>query len=82
MGDKNTAFFHSTLKAKRNKNRVESICNEEGVRFEGDDVPKQFVNHFEKNLGVSMPVKPILEDIFRCKLSEDEAESMINEVTD
>ncbi|GJW49660.1 hypothetical protein Tco_0091011, partial [Tanacetum coccineum] len=37
-GDKNTAFFHSTLKARRHKNRIETICDENGDSFEGEMV--------------------------------------------
>nr|GEV11146.1 RNA-directed DNA polymerase, eukaryota, reverse transcriptase zinc-binding domain protein [Tanacetum cinerariifolium] len=34
-GDRNSTFFHSILKSRKNKDRVESICGEDGKRFEG-----------------------------------------------
>ncbi|GJV91772.1 RNA-directed DNA polymerase, eukaryota, reverse transcriptase zinc-binding domain protein [Tanacetum coccineum] len=45
--DKNTAFFHGIIKSKRRKNRVEYIKDDDGVSYEGEAVPKQFVKHFE-----------------------------------
>nr|GEW36534.1 hypothetical protein [Tanacetum cinerariifolium] len=32
-GDKNTAYFHNILKARKHKNRVESICDDSRTRF-------------------------------------------------
>ncbi|XP_071729357.1 uncharacterized protein [Rutidosis leptorrhynchoides] len=32
-GDKNSKYFHGILKARKSKNRVESICNEQGQRY-------------------------------------------------
>ncbi|GJW86812.1 RNA-directed DNA polymerase, eukaryota, reverse transcriptase zinc-binding domain protein [Tanacetum coccineum] len=45
-GDKNIAYFHNILKARKHKNRVESICDDNGVRFWGDDVAIHFERHF------------------------------------
>ncbi|GJT52972.1 RNA-directed DNA polymerase, eukaryota, reverse transcriptase zinc-binding domain protein [Tanacetum coccineum] len=81
-GDKNTAFFHSILKARKNKNIVESICDEKGNRFEGEDVAIQFVKHFEDFLGTSKPVNPICPEIFTQTLSMEDAENMVREVND
>ncbi|GJS09808.1 RNA-directed DNA polymerase, eukaryota, reverse transcriptase zinc-binding domain protein [Tanacetum coccineum] len=58
-GDRNTAYFHKVLKARKHKCRVESICGEDGQRFNGNDVLEQFVKHFNKFLGVSVPVSPL-----------------------
>ncbi|GJV70638.1 RNA-directed DNA polymerase, eukaryota, reverse transcriptase zinc-binding domain protein [Tanacetum coccineum] len=35
-GNKNSAFFHSILITRKHKSRVESICKEDGSRFEED----------------------------------------------
>ncbi|GJX73331.1 RNA-directed DNA polymerase, eukaryota [Tanacetum coccineum] len=64
------------------KYRVESICNEEGKRFEGDKVTDQFVKHFEEFLGKEVPVDPIMNNIFRNTLSSEEAMLMERDVND
>ncbi|GKC83476.1 RNA-directed DNA polymerase, eukaryota, reverse transcriptase zinc-binding domain protein [Tanacetum coccineum] len=45
--------------ARKHKNRVATICNEEETMFEGEKVPEQFVAHFKKFLGCSAPVQPL-----------------------
>nr|GEV46925.1 zinc finger, CCHC-type [Tanacetum cinerariifolium] len=46
-GDRNTSFFHSTLKAREHKKRVETVCVEDGARYVGDKVARKFVDHFQ-----------------------------------
>ncbi|GKC49807.1 RNA-directed DNA polymerase, eukaryota, reverse transcriptase zinc-binding domain protein, partial [Tanacetum coccineum] len=58
-GDKNSAYFHSILKTRKNKSRVEIICKEDGSRVDGEKVPEQFVNHFKSFLGQSQHVLPL-----------------------
>ncbi|GJX97086.1 hypothetical protein Tco_0352884 [Tanacetum coccineum] len=72
-GDRNIAYFHRVLKAKRHKSRVESICREDGKRYVGDEVSDQFVHHFNKFLGTSMSVMPLnsLGDIVKLKLTDE-----------
>ncbi|GJW84566.1 RNA-directed DNA polymerase, eukaryota, reverse transcriptase zinc-binding domain protein [Tanacetum coccineum] len=41
-GDKNSAFFHKVIKMRRSRNRVDSICDENGVRYVNEEVPMQF----------------------------------------
>nr|GEX61537.1 hypothetical protein [Tanacetum cinerariifolium] len=53
-GDKNSAYFHSTLKARRHKNRIETICDENGFNFVWDMVAEPFVKHFKNLLGEAM----------------------------
>ncbi|GKB28742.1 hypothetical protein Tco_0868143 [Tanacetum coccineum] len=83
-GDKNSAFFHSMLKSRKNKSRVKSICGEDGERFEGSKVADQFVCHFQNFLGKSTNVKSLssLGDIAIKKLSVEVANNIIVEVTD
>nr|GEW30501.1 hypothetical protein [Tanacetum cinerariifolium] len=83
-GDKNSAFFHSVLKSRKHKNRVETICGEDGTRVVGNKVAEQFVNHFKNFLGNYVPFKPLsnLGDIAIKKLSMEDAAKMITEVTD
>nr|XP_043615711.1 uncharacterized protein LOC122587599 [Erigeron canadensis] len=81
-GDRNTTYFHGILKARKHKNRVESICDEEGRRFEGQEVAEQFVKHFEQFLGRTDNVVPIMEGIFDKVLKFEGALHMIRPVTD
>ncbi|GKA65320.1 RNA-directed DNA polymerase, eukaryota, reverse transcriptase zinc-binding domain protein [Tanacetum coccineum] len=83
-GDKNSAYFHSILKTRKNKSRVESICKEDGTRVVGEMVPEQFVNHFKDLLGKSQHVQALsnMENYVQAKLTEEEALDMIKMVTD
>ncbi|GKA26888.1 RNA-directed DNA polymerase, eukaryota, reverse transcriptase zinc-binding domain protein [Tanacetum coccineum] len=38
-GDKNTAFFHKVIKGRKQKSKIDSICDENGKRFYGEEVP-------------------------------------------
>ncbi|GJR56859.1 RNA-directed DNA polymerase, eukaryota, reverse transcriptase zinc-binding domain protein [Tanacetum coccineum] len=69
---------------KKHKNRVESICDENGIRFWGDDVANQIEKHFQNFLGASNQVMPLeqLGDIVQLKLNIKDAEAMIVEVSD
>ncbi|GKA74776.1 RNA-directed DNA polymerase, eukaryota, reverse transcriptase zinc-binding domain protein [Tanacetum coccineum] len=73
--DKKSAYFHRILKARRNKSRVESICDDQGNRFKGEQVAEQFVKHFECFLGISRPVTSLNNDIFINTLFVEEAEA-------
>nr|GEX64769.1 RNA-directed DNA polymerase, eukaryota, reverse transcriptase zinc-binding domain protein [Tanacetum cinerariifolium] len=83
-GDKNTAYFHNILKARKHKNRVESICDENGTRFWGDEVATQIEKHFHNFLEVSYQVLPLeqLGITAELKLNTKDAEAMIVEVSD
>ncbi|GKC49405.1 RNA-directed DNA polymerase, eukaryota, reverse transcriptase zinc-binding domain protein [Tanacetum coccineum] len=83
-GDRNSAYFHNILKARRHKNRVETIFEEDGVRYNRSNVADQFVNHFKNFLGKSIPVKPLssLGGIVLLKLCEEDATGMIEVVSD
>nr|GEW09514.1 hypothetical protein [Tanacetum cinerariifolium] len=78
-GDKNTAYFHKILKSRQHKSRIESIYDEHGIRYEGDIVPHQFAKHFEQFLRKGVKVQSIenRDDIFTCKLNDEEAADMI-----
>ncbi|XP_071727235.1 uncharacterized protein [Rutidosis leptorrhynchoides] len=81
--DYEAAKHEEFLILQKQKARVESICDENGLRYYGDDVADQFVNHFKSFLGKTDTVTPIAElgDIFSKQLTEDEANYMIKEVT-
>ncbi|GJW66697.1 RNA-directed DNA polymerase, eukaryota, reverse transcriptase zinc-binding domain protein [Tanacetum coccineum] len=78
------AKFLCILKTRKHKSIVESICDEKGSRYWGDDVAKQIVNHFHEFLGVARPVRTLdqLGDIVQLKLSKEDANAMIMEMTD
>ncbi|GJX35396.1 hypothetical protein Tco_0246953 [Tanacetum coccineum] len=46
-GDKNSAYFHKVLKGRMNRSRIMSICDEQGKRFDYNEIADQFVKHFE-----------------------------------
>lgn len=51
-GDSNSNFFHAQVKARQARNRIGSICNEQGIRLtEPKLVEKEFVQFFQKLLG-------------------------------
>nr|GEZ09522.1 RNA-directed DNA polymerase, eukaryota, reverse transcriptase zinc-binding domain protein [Tanacetum cinerariifolium] len=56
----------------------------DGRRVEGNQVPMQFVSHFNNFLGTSIPVNPLssLGDIVQLKLTKAKAIGMIHEVSD
>ncbi|GKD08218.1 hypothetical protein Tco_1187903 [Tanacetum coccineum] len=59
-GDRNTAYFHKTIKERVHRGRIMTITNEDGVRFENDDVSMQIVKHFEEFLGKAVKCKSCL----------------------
>nr|GEW14982.1 RNA-directed DNA polymerase, eukaryota, reverse transcriptase zinc-binding domain protein [Tanacetum cinerariifolium] len=63
--------------------RIESICDENGKRFEKDNVASVFFEHFKKFLGTKHDVQPLesIDVIFDNVLSKKEAEDMIGIVT-
>ncbi|XP_071694886.1 uncharacterized protein [Rutidosis leptorrhynchoides] len=50
-GDRNTKFFHSILKSRKQKCRVDNICDENGVNFCDEQMGVQFVKHFRNFFG-------------------------------
>ncbi|GJV71144.1 hypothetical protein Tco_1491139 [Tanacetum coccineum] len=82
-GDINSKFFHKVIKSRRHGNRVTSICNKEGTKFERDMVVEQFVKHFHNFLGTVDNVTPIVDanDLFKNELNDNEATNMICDVT-
>ncbi|GKC34384.1 hypothetical protein Tco_1046768 [Tanacetum coccineum] len=82
-GDKNNSWFHKVIKSNQQRNRVLSICDEDGRRFDGNEVAEQFVKHFKNFLGVEYPVSDIedSESLFLRKVSNEDALIMIKDVT-
>ncbi|GJY13067.1 RNA-directed DNA polymerase, eukaryota, reverse transcriptase zinc-binding domain protein [Tanacetum coccineum] len=80
--DKNIVVFHGILKSRRSKSIVDFIKDEAGISYEGDVVNDQFVKHFEKFFGKVDHTSSIDESIFKKSLSNEEAKSVIGDVTD
>ncbi|GJY32854.1 RNA-directed DNA polymerase, eukaryota, reverse transcriptase zinc-binding domain protein [Tanacetum coccineum] len=71
------------VKGRKHKNRIERICDENDKRFYGEDVPEQFLKHFQQFLGTESKVHPMedKDQMFFKKLNEAEASEMIQDVT-
>ncbi|GKA75372.1 hypothetical protein Tco_0781750 [Tanacetum coccineum] len=78
VGDRNNAYFHKTIKSRLHRNRIDAISDDAGNRYEGVEVADQFVKHFHKFLGESVPVDQIrnMERLIKCKLNAEEASYM------
>ncbi|GJV75553.1 RNA-directed DNA polymerase, eukaryota, reverse transcriptase zinc-binding domain protein, partial [Tanacetum coccineum] len=83
MGDMNNAFFHRALKSRYSRNRISVIHDERGTRFEGDQVAEQFVKHFQKFLGDSIPVKKLQgsDMLFKQTLCKNDADFMVRDIS-
>ncbi|GJZ52696.1 RNA-directed DNA polymerase, eukaryota, reverse transcriptase zinc-binding domain protein [Tanacetum coccineum] len=83
-GDKNSAFFHKVLRGRLNKNKIMSVCAEDGKKYDNCDVGEQFVKYFEGFLGISTKVNKMMdvEVLFDRKISMEEANLVIREVQD
>ncbi|GJX77188.1 hypothetical protein Tco_0323999 [Tanacetum coccineum] len=83
-GDRNVTYFHKTIKEMVHRGRIMTIRNEEGVRFEKEDVPVQIVKHFEEFLGKSNLVQKLscISDIFLNKLNSEDALKMVRPISD
>ncbi|GJT94434.1 RNA-directed DNA polymerase, eukaryota, reverse transcriptase zinc-binding domain protein [Tanacetum coccineum] len=82
-GDKNTIFFHNIIKSRMHSNRILEVCDNHGNWFDGDNVAMQFVKHFKSFLGDNKSTEQIQnpEELFSNKLTANEAEEMIKDVT-
>ncbi|GKB02067.1 RNA-directed DNA polymerase, eukaryota, reverse transcriptase zinc-binding domain protein [Tanacetum coccineum] len=81
-GGQKHCLFYGILKSRRNKSRVEFIKDDDGISYEGQDVNKQFVKHFEQFLGKVDNVSSVDESIFKSTLGSEEAYNMTCEVSD
>ncbi|XP_060202242.1 uncharacterized protein LOC132630698 [Lycium barbarum] len=55
-GDLNTKFFHAHLKARQTRNRIASICDEQGVKITNPTlIHQEFVTFFKQLLGSGVP---------------------------
>ncbi|GJZ02307.1 RNA-directed DNA polymerase, eukaryota, reverse transcriptase zinc-binding domain protein [Tanacetum coccineum] len=81
-GDKNSNFFHTVIKGRAHRNRIDVISNEKGERFEGNQVAEQFVHHFQNFLGNASPVQKFDMTKLNSKtISNEDAEIMVRSVS-
>ncbi|GJY29763.1 RNA-directed DNA polymerase, eukaryota, reverse transcriptase zinc-binding domain protein [Tanacetum coccineum] len=67
-----------------NRSRIMSICDEQGKRFNYNEVFDQFVKHFEGFLGIIPEVDKFSKDdsmLFEKKVSSEKADFMIREIS-
>ncbi|XP_020270846.1 uncharacterized protein LOC109846036 [Asparagus officinalis] len=60
QGDRNTALFHSAIKANMHNNRVSILYNSHGDRLtDGEEIVKEFVSYYKSLMGTTIhTVKP------------------------
>ena len=84
-GDQNNSYFHNFIKGRFSKSRIDSVYDEEGVKYSGSDVSKKFVEHFHGFFGKDdddiYPVEDP-ESLFTKKISEVDAVYMIRPIMD
>lgn len=83
-GDKNTTFFHNTLKSNMNRHRIEAVLDEGGSWVRGKDTTDRFVGHFRDFLGLEniVQINPNFGSLFENKLDENMAIDMIRVISD
>ncbi|GKD87001.1 RNA-directed DNA polymerase, eukaryota, reverse transcriptase zinc-binding domain protein [Tanacetum coccineum] len=83
-GDRNTVYFHKTIKEIVHRSIIMTIRNEDGTRFVNEDVAIQFVKHFENFLGQRRDVQSLAsrQDIFKNKINTEDAQRMVRNISD
>lgn len=83
-GDRNTKFFHKIIKERQHKSRIMEICDENGKRYDKEQVAEQFLKHFTKFLGTKDNVAEFKcnQVTFPNKLSNEEAERLVKPVSE
>ncbi|GJX69407.1 RNA-directed DNA polymerase, eukaryota, reverse transcriptase zinc-binding domain protein [Tanacetum coccineum] len=80
---KNSKFFHSVTKGSAHRIRIEIVNDKNGVRYEGDQVAEQFVNHFHNFLGKAVDVQNFdLETLKSKTVCVEDVEIMVMHVSD
>ncbi|XP_021985761.1 uncharacterized protein LOC110881945 [Helianthus annuus] len=78
VGDSNSAFFHNTVKCKNHFSRIDVIKDANGITFEGSDVGKALVTHYESFFGQRGIINCLpTSDLFRHKIDENIAHHMV-----
>ncbi|XP_035838846.1 uncharacterized protein LOC118486474 [Helianthus annuus] len=81
-GDANTAFFHKCVQSRNARNKISSIMDVQGNRYEGDQVRTAFLNHYTNFLGMEDQVENLdIGDLFVNTLTDFSANHMVRSVT-
>nr|GEV10586.1 hypothetical protein [Tanacetum cinerariifolium] len=83
-GDRNSRYFHTVIKGRQNRSRIDMVYNESGDCFKGNQVAEQFVIHFQKFLGQEVVVQSLNPDVIKSpkRISTGDADHMTRSVTD
>ncbi|GKC86515.1 RNA-directed DNA polymerase, eukaryota, reverse transcriptase zinc-binding domain protein [Tanacetum coccineum] len=67
----------------KHKSIIGNICDENGIRYSGGEVPKKFVTHFKNFLGVSREIESITnaQELFTQKVINNEGIDLCKDVT-
>ncbi|KAK1424461.1 hypothetical protein QVD17_19791 [Tagetes erecta] len=80
-GDANTKYFHSALKCRNHRARIDVITDSNGNLHEGKEVPKAFVDHYVGFLGKEdISIIPITPELFDVRIDQAVAADMIREI--
>ncbi|GKD29751.1 hypothetical protein Tco_1240529 [Tanacetum coccineum] len=81
-GDSNSAYFHKLVKSRTSRSRIDVVTSDDGMVYENDKVAESFVHHYEMFLGQPGDTTYFCaNDLFRCRLEENEALDMTRPVT-
>nr|GEU33226.1 hypothetical protein [Tanacetum cinerariifolium] len=82
-GDRNSAFFHKVIKSRIHRSKVDEIWGTDNVRYSRDQVPIQFVKHFQDFLGhqKNKECLALEPSLFLNKINQKDAVTMIEEVS-
>ncbi|GJW79881.1 RNA-directed DNA polymerase, eukaryota, reverse transcriptase zinc-binding domain protein [Tanacetum coccineum] len=83
-GDRNSRYFHTMIKRRQNRSRIDMVYNESGDCFKGNQVAEQFVIHFQKFFGQKVAVQSLNLNVFKSlkRISTENADHMTRSVTD
>ncbi|GJV95421.1 hypothetical protein Tco_1546998, partial [Tanacetum coccineum] len=81
-GDSNSAYFHKAVKSRISRSRIDVLTSDDGMVYENDKVAEAFVHHYEMFLRQPGDTTYFCaNDLFRCRLEENEALDMTRPVT-
>nr|XP_043630020.1 uncharacterized protein LOC122601317 [Erigeron canadensis] len=77
VGDSNLAYFHKVVKARKARNRIDSVIDSSGNRVDGDAVGPAFVAHYKMFLGTPGIVSRLNSNGLFCKkLTNDKVSAL------
>jgi len=84
-GDRNTCYFHHTTKARRNKNRLLSVHNDDGILKKGDkEIAEVATNYFAELFTATPTSEETYEAVFQgfqSKITDEMNEDLTKGVT-